>query len=183
MSIVSRYFQQFSRNVDFPKFQNLNLGKCKTYSRKIEMFKCQYAHFAHIHLSFGCTDEQIDFGLYSDTYGKIPKFPKSKIWKLKSCNVSGSIFRISKNPKCILVGGATLPQPAAATALSPQGGVYPPLRRKSCCCCWLGEGRPPHQDTFWIFGYAENAPRHITRFQFSNLWFWKFGDFSISVGI
>ena len=38
------------------------------YSRKIEVFKCQYAHFAHIGLSFGCTDEKMDLGIYLDTY-------------------------------------------------------------------------------------------------------------------
>ena len=43
------------------------------YSRKIEVCKCQYAHFAHIRLSFGCTDEKMDFGTYLDTYGRISK--------------------------------------------------------------------------------------------------------------
>ena len=68
------------------------------YSRKIDIFKCRYAHVAHIHLSFGCTDEKIGFGLYSDTYGKFSNLKKSKMWKLESCNVSGNVFRISKNP-------------------------------------------------------------------------------------
>ena len=48
--------------------QTLNLEKCMIYSRKIDIFKCQYAHFAHIHLSFGCTDEKIDLSVYLDTY-------------------------------------------------------------------------------------------------------------------
>ena len=38
------------------------------YSRKIKVFKCQCAHFAHIGLSFGCTDEKMDLGIYLDTY-------------------------------------------------------------------------------------------------------------------
>ena len=54
----------FSENVDFSKFEHLNIEKCMIYSRKIEIFKCQYTHFAHIRLSFGCTDEKIDSGLY-----------------------------------------------------------------------------------------------------------------------
>ena len=37
------------------------------YSRKVEIFKCPYTHFAHIHLSFGCTDEKMDLGIYLDT--------------------------------------------------------------------------------------------------------------------
>ena len=68
------------------------------YSRKIETFKCQCAHFAHIHSAFGCTDEKMDFGLYSDTNGNFSKFSKSKMSELNSCNVSGSVFRISTNP-------------------------------------------------------------------------------------
>ena len=58
------------------------LTKSMIYNRKIEVFKCQYAHFAHIRLSFGCTDEKMDFGLYLDTYGRISqilKFGKSTI--------------------------------------------------------------------------------------------------------
>ena len=77
----------------------LNLQKCKMYSRKIGVFKCQYAHFAHIHSPFGCTDEKMDLSIYLDTYSRnFQNFPNSKIWKLKCCNMSGSIFRISKNP-------------------------------------------------------------------------------------
>ena len=52
------------------------------YSRKIEVFECHYAHFAHIRLSFGCTDEKMDFGIYLDTYWKhleISKFQELKI--------------------------------------------------------------------------------------------------------
>ena len=65
-------------------------------SRKIEVCKCQYAHFAHIRLSFGCTDEKMDFGTYLDTNCRIPqilKFAKLKFW-----NIHRHIFRISKRP-------------------------------------------------------------------------------------
>ena len=65
----------------FSKSQTLNLEKCMMYSRKIEVFKCHCAHFAHIRLSFGCTDEKMDFGLYSDTYGdncRIFQIPQSE---------------------------------------------------------------------------------------------------------
>jgi len=50
------------------------LTKSMIYNRKIEVCKCQYAHFAHIRLSFGCTDEKIDFGIYLDTYGRFSNF-------------------------------------------------------------------------------------------------------------
>ena len=64
------------------------------YSRKIEVFKCHYAHFAHIRLPFGCTDEKMDFHLYSNTYGNFSKF--AKIRNLKIENVKQMIrFRDS----------------------------------------------------------------------------------------
>ena len=69
------------------------------YSRKIEIFKCMYAHFAHIHSSFGCTDEKMEISLYLDTYGHFLKnAPKSIISELKCYNMSGNVFRISTNP-------------------------------------------------------------------------------------
>ena len=68
------------------------------YTRKIKEFKGHYAHFSKILLSFGCTDEKMDLRLYSDTYDKFSFFPKFKNRTLKSCNVSRSVFRISKSP-------------------------------------------------------------------------------------
>ena len=64
--------------MNFPKSQTLNIENCMIYSREIETFKCQCAHFAHMHSSFGCTDEKMDVGLYSETYGHFSKVPKSK---------------------------------------------------------------------------------------------------------
>ena len=60
---------------------------------------CVYmAHFAHIRLSFGCTDEQIDFRLYLHNFGIFLNFPNLKIRNLKYCNVPGNVFRMSKSP-------------------------------------------------------------------------------------
>ena len=46
---------------------SIYLTKSGIYIPKIDICKCQYAHFAHIRLSFGCTDGKMDFGMYSDT--------------------------------------------------------------------------------------------------------------------
>ena len=70
------------KNVDFSKSQTLNVEKCMIYSRKIEVFKCNYAHFAHIRLSFGCTDEKIDLHIYLDTYWIFIKFSKFQNLKI-----------------------------------------------------------------------------------------------------
>ena len=69
--------------------------KSMMYSRKIKVFKCQYVHFAHIRLSFGCTDEKIDLGICLHTYTRFSCCFNSK---LKSWNAHGHIFRISQNP-------------------------------------------------------------------------------------
>ena len=68
------------------------------YSRKIDVFKCHYAHFAHIRLSFGCTDEKMNFRIHLHTFGNFLNFPILEMRKLKFCNVPGNVFRISKSP-------------------------------------------------------------------------------------
>ena len=68
--MISQEMLAFFKQDDVSKFQTLNLEKCMIYSREIEIFKCQYTHFAHIHLSFGCTDEKMDLSIYVDTYGR-----------------------------------------------------------------------------------------------------------------
>ena len=60
------------------------------------MFKCQYVHFAHIRLSFGCTDEKIDLGICLHTYTRFSI--QNKTSNMKSWNVPGHVFRISTNP-------------------------------------------------------------------------------------
>ena len=77
--MISQEISTFFKNVDFSKSQTLNLEKCMIYSRKIEVLKCHYAHFAHIRLSFGCTDEQIDFHIYLHTLGNFLKFTNLKM--------------------------------------------------------------------------------------------------------
>ena len=86
------------QNVRFSKFQHTKSWKMHDIQSNIEVFKCHYAHFAHIHSPFGYTDEKMDLSIYLDTYSRHFHFPNSQIWKLKCCNMSGSIFRISKNP-------------------------------------------------------------------------------------
>ena len=71
--MISLEISTVFKNVDRSKSQALNIEKYMIYSRKIEVVKCHYAHFAHIHLSFGCTDEKIDFGIYLDTDGRFFK--------------------------------------------------------------------------------------------------------------
>ena len=107
MSMISQDMSTFFKNVDFSKSQTLNVEKCMIHSRNIEVFKCHYAHFAHIRLSFGCTDEKIDVCIYLHTFGNCLKFPNLEMWKLKSCNVPGNVFRISKSPD---VGGNRKPE-------------------------------------------------------------------------
>ena len=63
MSMISQEISTFGKIVDFSKPQTLNLEKCMIYSGQIEVLKCHYAHVAHIRLSFGCTDEKMDFGI------------------------------------------------------------------------------------------------------------------------
>ena len=70
------------------------LTKSMMHTRKIKVFKCQYVHFAHIRLSFGCTDEKIDLVICVHTYTKCSCF---LTYKMKSWNVTGHVFRISKN--------------------------------------------------------------------------------------
>ena len=50
------------------------LTKSMMYSRKVKVYKCQYVHFAHIRLSFGCTDEKIDLGICLHTYTRLSCF-------------------------------------------------------------------------------------------------------------
>ena len=80
MSMISQEISTFFfKNVGFSKSQTLNLEKCMIYSREIEVFKCHYAHFAHIRLSFGCTDEKIGFHIYLHTLVNFMKFPNLSI--------------------------------------------------------------------------------------------------------
>ena len=83
--MISQEMLAFFKKDDVSKFQTLHLGKCMMYSRKIEVFKCQYAHFAHIHLSFGCTDEKMDLGIYLDTYRS--KCQNLQMFKFENRNV------------------------------------------------------------------------------------------------
>ena len=79
LSMISQEISASFKNVDFSKSQTSNLEKCMIYSRQMEDFKCHYAHFSHIRLSFGCTDEQIDFCIYLHTLGNFFKFENLKI--------------------------------------------------------------------------------------------------------
>ena len=49
------------------------------YNREIKVLKCHYAHFAHIRLSFGCTDEKIDLRIYLHTFGNALTFTHLKM--------------------------------------------------------------------------------------------------------
>ena len=82
MSMISQEISTCFKTADFAKSQTFNLEKYMIYSREIEVLKCHYAHFAHIRLSFGCTDEKMDFCLYLHTswkFIKISKFQNLKI--------------------------------------------------------------------------------------------------------
>ena len=65
------------------------LTKSMIYSRKIEVFKCQYAHFAHIRLSFGCTDEKMDCRLYLHTSWKLISYCQKIIAFFKKIKAFG----------------------------------------------------------------------------------------------
>ncbi len=65
------------------------------YSRNIKVFKYHCAHYAHISLSFGCTDETMDYGVHLHTFDNMSAFQNFKIWKSESCNMHGSIAHIS----------------------------------------------------------------------------------------
>ena len=81
------------------------------YSRKIEVFKCQYAHFAHIRLSFGCTDEKMDLRIYLTTSGRISQISKFENWNLRISLGTFSAYpniQISQNHEnqCFVLGNA-----------------------------------------------------------------------------
>ena len=110
------------KQVDVLKYRTLNCETCMLYSRRIKVFKCQYAHVAHICLSFGCTDGDVDVGLYLITSGILSNISNINIRFWESWNLQSHVFCISKNPD--LGKPQNISLFSISTPDQPRGGLY-----------------------------------------------------------